>query len=460
VSEPSYNGNVNLRRFKPYPSYKDSGVEWLGEMPAHWEVRRLKLVAPSRMSKLDSKPDNALYVGLENVESWTGRLLLDNQPESVDSIVASFNPGDVLFGKLRPYLAKVARPDFAGVCTSEILPLRPGTKCSQSYVMYCLLNAPYIRWLDSLTYGTRMPRVSPEQVGCSFVPVPPELEQRAIADFLDRDTAKIDALVAKKERLIELLREKRTALITRAVTKGLDSGVPMKDSGVEWLGEIPAHWETQRNKWLFREVNERSKAGDEELLTVSHMTGVTPRSEKEVYMFMAESLQDYKVCHPGDLAINTMWAWLGALGIAPVHGVVSPSYNVYRLRQYRRLLPKYLDYLYRTPSHITEIARYSNRVWTSRLRLYPEEFFLMQTLIPPYAEQLTIVDFLDQESFRIDSLVAKIQDGIGRLKEYRTALISAAVTGKIDVRDSRHSGESRNPETVQRAGHGPVSGPG
>jgi type I restriction enzyme S subunit len=178
VNRPDATGLAEpLRRFKPYPAYKDSGVEWLGEIPAHWEVKRLKYVAPARISKLDVKPDDAVYVGLEHVESWTGRLLLENQPETVDSVVGSFRAGDVLFGKLRPYLAKVARPDFDGVCTSEILPLRPVPECSQSYLMYELLNAPYIRWLDSLTYGTKMPRVSPDQVASSFVGLPPPPEQ-------------------------------------------------------------------------------------------------------------------------------------------------------------------------------------------------------------------------------------------------------------------------------------------
>src|SRR5688572_7182789 len=241
---------MSARRFKPYPAYKDSGVEWLGEIPAHWEVKRLKYIAPARISKLDVKPEDAVYLGLEHVESWTGRLLLENQPETVDSVVGSFRAGDVLLGKLRPYLAKVARPDFDGVCTSEILPLRPGPDCSQSYLMYELLNAPYIRWLDSLTYGTKMPRVSPDQVASSFVGLPPFPEQRAIATFLDWETARIDALVTKKDRLIELLQERRSAHIAHAVTKGLDPTVPMKHSGVEWLGEIPAHWEVRRLRHL------------------------------------------------------------------------------------------------------------------------------------------------------------------------------------------------------------------
>ena len=239
-------------KYKPYPAYKRSGVEWLGKTPAHWEVRRLKYSAPIRVSKLDHKPEESVYVGLEHIESWTGRLLLDNQPESVDSTVASFSAGDVLFGKLRPYLAKSACPDFGGVATSEILALHPLSDCLQRYVMYCLLGEPHIRWINVFAYGAKMPRVSPDQVAVSFMPLPPLDEQRAIAGFLDRETAKIDSLVAKKERLIELLQEKRTALISRAVTKGLDPDVPMKDSGVEWLGEIPAHWEMLPLKWYSR----------------------------------------------------------------------------------------------------------------------------------------------------------------------------------------------------------------
>ncbi len=422
-------------RLDPYPAYKPSGVEWLGDVPAHWEVRRLKYSAPIRVSKLDRKPEEATYVGLEHVESQTGRLLLDNQPENVDSIVASFEAGDVLFGKLRPYLAKSARPDFNGVATSEILALRPLRDFLQSYAMYCLLNEAYVRWVNVFTYGARMPRVSPDQVGISYMPLPPSPEQRAIATFLDRETAKIDALVAKKERLTELLHEKRAALISRAVTRGLDADAPMKDSGVEWLGQVPAHWEVEYNKWLFRESDLRSPNGEEELLTVSHITGVTPRSEKpDVTMIEAESLAGYKICRSSDLAINTMWAWMGALGVAFQDGIVSPSYNVYRIDQ-DRLIPHYYEYLCRSLMHTTEIARYSKGVWSSRLRLYPEAFWSIRTALPPLTEQHAIAEHLDRETAKLDALAAKVREAVERLKELRAALISAAVTGRIDVRD-------------------------
>jgi type I restriction enzyme S subunit len=208
----------------------------------------------------------------------------------------------------------------------------------------------------------------------------------------------------------------------------------MKDSGIPAIGQVPNHWEVRRNKWVYREVDERSTSGAEELLSVSHITGVTPRSEKEVYMFLAESNEGYKVCRPNDLAINTMWAYMGAVGVVPQHGIVSPSYNVYRLRKETEHLPQYLDYLYRTPPYISEINRYSKGIWKSRLRLYPDSFFEMYTLTPPLPEQRQIVEHLSMVVASLETLRSKLSESISRLQEYRISLISAAVTGKIDVR--------------------------
>jgi type I restriction enzyme S subunit len=419
-------GAGGARRYKAYPAYKHSGVEWLGEIPAHWEVKRLKYVAPARISKLDVKPDDAVYVGLEHVEPWTGRLLLENQPETVDSVVGSFRAGDVLFGKLRPYLAKVARPDFDGVCTSEILPLRPVPGCSQSYVMYELLNAPYIHWLDSLTYGTKMPRVSPEQVASSFVGLPPLPEQRAIAAFLDRETARIDALVAKKERLIALLEEQRTALITRAVTKGLDPTVPMKDSGVEWLGEIPAHWEVRKLAWLTECLDGRRVPLNAE---------ERGRMQGEYPYWGANSIVDYvdKWLFDEELVL------LGEDG-APffdrtkrvafrVCGKVWVNNHAHVLRPGRLVDAAFL-------ANALDCVDYRAFIdGTTRDKLTQGDMNAIPMQCPDLAEQRAIAAFLDRETSRIDALVAKVREAIERLKELRTALISAAVTGKIDVRE-------------------------
>ena len=204
-----------------------------------------------------------------------------------------------------------------------------------------------------------------------------------------------------------------------------------KESGVDWIGEIPTHWKVRRNKRIFNERDDRSATGKEELLTVSHITGVSPRAEKNVNMFLAATLEGYKHCSVGNLVINTMWAWMGALGISEFDGIVSPSYNVYQL-QNGEYLPKYYDYLYRTPNHVGEIIRWSKGVWHSRLRLYPDAFFGMSTITPPLREQTQIANFLDRKTGQIDELLRIKERRIELLQEQRTALINQAVTKGLD----------------------------
>ncbi len=279
--------------------------------------------------------------------------------------------------------------------------------------------------------GSTRDKLTQEKMGSIRLPSPPLPQQRAIADYLDRETARLDALVAAKERVLALLAEKRRALITRAVTRGLDPDVPMRASGIPWLGEIPAHWETERARWLFRERDERSDTGEEELLTVSHLTGVTLRSEKAVNMFEAATTEGYKICLSGDLVINTLWAWMGAMGVSPVDGIVSPAYNVYEPGA--RLDPSYIDALVRLPVFAQEVTRYSKGVWSSRLRLYPEGFFAVSLPVPPLSEQREIVAYIVKETGKLDELRAATERTTVLLKERRVALTAAAVTGQIDV---------------------------
>jgi type I restriction enzyme S subunit len=263
-----------------------------------------------------------------------------------------------------------------------------------------------------------------------FAPSPPTEAQQQIANYLDLETSRIDALAATKQRVLDLLAEKRKAIIASAVMRGIDRA-KLRESGVPWLGQIPAHWEIERTRWLFRERDVRSETGDEEMLTVSHITGVTPRSEKDVNMFEAETNEGYKLCLPGDLAINTLWAWMGAMGVAPVKGIVSPAYNVYEPGP--RLLPDYIDALVRLPVFAKEVTRYSKGVWSSRLRLYPEGFFEAYMPVPPMGEQKTIVEHIARETAKLDNVRAATERTIALLKERRASLIAAAVTGQIEV---------------------------
>jgi type I restriction enzyme S subunit len=194
------------------------------------------------------------------------------------------------------------------------------------------------------------------------------------------------------------------------------------------LGKPPSHWRCERNRVLFELVDERTGDGTEDdLLSVSHLTGVTRRADKDVTMFLAESFEAYKHCEPGDLVVNTMWAWMGALGVSPLNGIISPSYHVYRMRN-GSSHPKYFDYLFRTPAYVAEITRQSTGVWTSRLRLYPDVFFDMECFVPPAEEQRAIADYLDRKTAAIDALIEKKERLITLLAEKRAALINQAVT--------------------------------
>lgn len=283
--------------------------------------------------------------------------------------------------------------------------------------------------LRSATVGMGIPHVNGDFLGSLRLPMPHAPEQRTIAKFLGRQTEKLDTLIVEKDRLLGLLAEKRRALITSAVTRGLDPDAPLKDSCIPWLGKIPKHWETERAKWLFHERDERSVTGEEELLSVSHLTGVTPRSEKDVNMFEAETTEGYKLCVAGDLVINTLWAWMGAMGVSKVNGIVSPAYNVYTPGS--RLDPTYVDAMVRMPIFAQEVIRYSKGVWSSRLRLYPEGLYEIYLPVPPLPEQREIVAYIQQETAKIDALRAAAERTIGLLKERRAALITEAVTGKI-----------------------------
>src|SRR5882672_9144774 len=395
------------------------------------EHKRLKFLVDRIDEKMAAPPKSTRYVGLENIESHTGKIVPASEIPEADGGVSIFRHGDVLFGKLRPYLAKAWLADSDGVCSSELLVLRPkGLRAK--FLKYVLLSDSFVRTVDASTYGTKMPRADWRFIGSIPVWIADLGMQDRIAEFLDRETLRLENLIAKKEQLAELIEEERGARVGQFVVAGLDPSVPMRESQVDWLGKIPAHWATARNKVFFRERDERSISGDEELLTVSHITGVTKRSEKEVNMFEAETQEGYKVCEREDVVVNTMWAYMGALGVAAERGMVSPSYNVYRPID-DRLSADYFDLLCRTPQYINEILRFSKGIWKSRLRLYPDEFLNIRTCLPPIEEQGKIVGILREEGHRFDALASKVRVGIERLKEYRTALISAAVTGTMNI---------------------------
>jgi type I restriction enzyme S subunit len=264
--------------------------------------------------------------------------------------------------------------------------------------------------------------------------VPPEHEQRAIAAFLDNKTALIDQAMVIKEKQIAQLKERKQILIQNAVTRGLNPDAPMRDSGVEWIGEIPAHWEILANRALFKERIEPGEDGLP-LLSVSIHTAVSseeiPEDENIRGRIKIEDKSKYKLVQPGDIVFNMMRAWQGAIGAVKVKGMVSPAYII--ATPCERLVPVYFEYQYRCPEFIQQMDRNSKGITDFRKRLYWAEFKQLATVVPPTEEQTAIAAHIETESAKIDQAITLQQQQIDKLKEYKATLINSAVTGKIRV---------------------------
>lgn len=424
-------------------------LEWVDVLPDGWEAKPLCSTADYVVSNVDKVPaENEIpvrlcnYTDVYNNEFIT--LALDfMQASASENEIAKFGllVDDVVITKDSeswddigiPALVRETANDL--VCGYHLALLRPlKQKMDGAFLFRCLQAKPIRIQLDLAANGVTRFGIPKSDIGTMTLPVPPLPQQRAIANYLDLETARLDALVAAKERVLGLLAEKRRALITQAVTRGLDPRAPLRESGIPWLGKIPTRWNVERARWLFRERDERSVTGEEEMLTVSHLTGVTLRSEKDVNMFEAETNEGYKICRKGDLVINTLWAWMGAMGVASVNGIVSPAYHVYQPGP--RLEPSYIGALVRMPVFAQEVTRYSKGVWSSRLRLYPEGFFEVFLPVPSIEEQRAIVGYIAKETTKLDTLHSATERTILLLKERRSALITAAVTGQIDVEEA------------------------
>lgn len=458
-----------LARLKPYPAMRDSGVDWLGDVPAHWAMKRLKLTAHLTDRKVEADEDNPVpYIGMENIESWTSRLSFIN-PDVVPAGTANvFKAGHTLFGKLRPYLAKACNPDFDGLCSTELLVLK-GAELDRRTLLYLLLSDGFIKLVDSSTYGSKMPRASWDFIGNCEVPLAPPEEQRAIADFLDRETAKIDSLVAKKRRLIERLKEKRTALISRTVTRGLPPDAAraaglhpkpkLKPSGIEWIGEMPQHWSVVPIKSLAKRGGRTFTDGD--WIELPHIVddgvrliqtgnvGIGQYREQGFRYISEESFHELGCTEvkPNDVLICRLDGPVGRACVAPDLGVrmiTSVDNTILKMRS--DVSPSFVAYVFSSSPWLSWIDALCRVGGGFRLRISRTMLGNIRMPIPESREQVAIANYLDHETAKIHELIAKVEAAVERLCEYRSALITAAVTGKIDVRgvgDSLRSSTAR-----------------
>lgn len=443
-------------RWKPYPAYKDSGVEWLGEIPAHWEVRRLKAIASAQPSNVDKKSVEGQdpvrlcnYVDVYYNERITNVLDFMTATATPDQVRQfSLRKGDVLITKDSESWTDIAVPavvtdDLSNVlCGYHLALIRPEPNCHGLFLARAFAAIGPRDQFQIAANGITRFGLGGDAIRTGLFPTPPVQEQRAIAAFLDRKTAKIDALVAKKERLVELLQEKRTALVTRAVTKGLDPKAPMKDSGVEWLGEIPVHWEGAKMWRISKAVSGGTPTKEKQGYWDGDIPWVSPKDMKRRLIDSSEdTITDHAITETGLKLIEPPAVLIVVRGMILAHSFpVAITTVPVTINQDMKALS------FKNGIETTFIAWVFEGVGTSLLAAIVEEaahgtkavrmdqWRSVVVPIPPQSEQRLITAFLDRETARIDALVAKIREGIDRLKEYRTALISAAVAGKIDVR--------------------------
>lgn len=303
----------------------------------------------------------------------------------------------------------------------------PRGKFNLRFMRYLLVTLDF----NNQAIRTAQPLINTEIVENTFGVFPPQREQGIIADYLDRETAKLDTLIAAKERLLVLLSEKRCALITCAVTKGLSPDAPLRNSGISWFGEIAAHWATRRIALLFRERDERGEP-ELPLLEVSINTGVILREFSDDHIeSTAADFNTYKIARTGDIVFNKMRMWQGSVGVAPCDGLVSPDYTV--AAPGGALLSEYAGQLFRTEMFSAECARHSHGIVWDRLRLYWDGFRDIVVPLPPLPEQRAIVEHIQRETAKLDALREATERTISLLKERRSALITEAVTGKIQL---------------------------
>ena len=430
-----------------YAELKDSGVAWLGDVPIDWQVVPLKSVVSYNQDKLPETTDPALefqYIEISDVDAIEGIGLLEvhdfaNAPTRARRIVAG---EDVIISTVRTYLRAIAwidRSDDLLVASTGFCVLH-AEKIESRFLKYAISSDPFIQDVISQSFGVSYPAINADRLVSIKIAVPPREVQIAIVSFLDREILKIDAAVRSQDQLIKLLEEKRSSEISRIIVSGRGDFDRQKESDVEWLGRIPRHWEIHRLGNLFGEVNIPSD-DTRRILSISIHHGASDdeltEAESGRKVTRSEDRSKYKAVEPGDLVYNMMRAWQGGFGAVMVPGAVSPAYVVARPRSPH--LAEFVELVLRTPNAIAEMKRHSRGITDFRMRLYWDRFKDIKIALPPEEEMIDILKHVRQLKLDTSRVVDAAKRMKAMLRERRAALITAAVTGKIDVRDHHHT---------------------
>ena len=440
----------------PYSAYKDSGVEWLGEVPNHWEVRKLTRVARQETGHTPSRKVDAYWVPEECVIPWvsladvwqlrSGEVIFIEETKEKVSEIGLANSAARLLPKDTVVLSRTASVGFPAILGAPMATTQdfaawicgPALRPKFLYFVLLAMRPEFRRLMMGSTHQT----IYMPDIRAFRVPLPPVDEQTAITRYLDYTDRRIQRYIRAKQKLIALLEEQRQAIIHQAVTGQIDvrTGQPYpvyQDSGVEWLGEVPEHWEIPRLGVLLQERGEINHDGRiNEVLSVLRDRGVIPYSEKgNIGNKKSEDITRYKIVRPDDIVVNYMNVIIGSVGLSRYTGCLSPVYYVLTRRS-KDDHPQYLNAYFQTRRFQKSLVRLGNGILAHRMRIPMELLKCEPFPRPPAEEQVAIVSFLDQATADLDMAVSSTQRQINLLSEYRTRLISDVVTGKLDIREA------------------------
>ena len=404
---------------RTYEKYKDSGISWIGKVPENWVKCRFKNI----MNLITDASTSDNKIGLENIESGTGKYVQTDSKFEGNGV--AFKPHDIVYGKLRPYLQKVWCADSEGNAVGDFFVFRNKCNSSSFFLKYVLLSDNFTQFANGTTYGAKMPRVSSNAILYQETYIPPLSEQEAIANYLDKKTAEIDKIIAEREKKIELLNELKSSIISRAVTKGINPHAKMKDSGIDWIGEIPEDWVKCRFKNIMNLITDTSTSDNKiGLENIESGTGKYVQTDSK---FEGNGV----AFKPHDILYGKLRPYLQKVWCADSEGNAIGDFFVFRTKcnssssflKYVLLSDNFTQFVNGT-TYGAKMPRVSSNT------ILDQEYY-----IPSLPEQQAIANYLDKKTEEIDKTISAIKNECNLYKEYKQSLISEVVTGKRKVID-------------------------
>ena len=427
---------------------KESGVEWIGEIPEDWNVGKtlyaLSMPITDGPHETPELFDEGIpFISAEAVSCGNGHIDFEHirgfiSQEFYEECCKKYIPqiNDIYMIKSGATTGKVAKVETQKLFTIwsplAVFRVEP-QRCYYEYLYYFIQSDAYQKQIENKwTYGTQQ-NIGMRTLEKLMICFPSITQQKLIADYLDAKCSKIDEIIEKQQAIIEKLKEYKFSIITEAVTKGINPDVELKDSTIDMCEQIPVHWSISQNRYLFSLRDEKNYKPLEEVRLLSLYTdlGVFPHGEQEERGNKAVKAEGYKVVYENDIVVNIILAWMGAIGRSAYDGVTSPAYDIYKPNE--NVCSRYYHYLYRTKPFSAECYKYGRGIMAMRWRTYSSEFKSIKVPVPPYIEQCQIADYLDSKCEMLDKTIADRNKAIEKLQEYKKSLIYEVVTGKKEV---------------------------